>query len=539
MPILKPYKSVIPVTLVLILTVLALPVVAQEPPPELLTPREQAARDRIGPPAPAAPDEGSYTFPTRGVSGIPGFPCYPTVEETLALGQSLATTNANLADWVDAGDSWLKTQGTGGFDLQVLVLTNKSIPGPKPKLFIMTGLHPREYAPVGIAVRFAMQLVANYGVQADETWLLDYHEIHFLFQANPDGRKQAETGLFWRKNANNLFCTDTNSRGVDLNRNFPFMWNCCGGSSGFDCNLTYRGPGAGSEPETMAVINYLRSIFPDQRGPGVNDAAPANATGVFLDLHSFGQQVLWPYGFDATPTPNGTAMQTLGRKLAYSPGYSPEKASQSFNSDGASDDFAYGDLGVAAYTFEVGTTFFESCSFFENTLVPTLLPALITAAKSARTPYLTPSGPDVLTPSVGLTADPNAIVVSGTSDDGLFESSNGVEPIQNVAAAECYIDVPPWEAGAVAIALSASDGSFDASREGFVGTVQVGPLSAGQHILFVRAQDSNGNWGNVTAVFYTKSASGIPAMSWRVLAFLMLILATLGTMAVRWKAAQI
>jgi carboxypeptidase T len=524
--------------LVLIFLCAAYPAIAQEPPPELLTPREQAARDRIGPPAPAGSDEDSYSFPTRGVSGILGFPCYPTVEETLTLGQSLATTKPNLAEWVDAGDSWLKTQAAGGFDLQVLVLTNESIPGPKPKLFIMSGLHPREYAPVGIAVRFAMQLVNNYGVQADETWLLDYHEIHFLFQANPDGRKQAETGLFWRKNANNLFCTDTNSRGVDLNRNFPFMWSCCGGASGFECDLTYRGPGAGSEPETSTVINYLRSIFPDQRGPGVNDAAPANATGVFIDLHSFGQQVLWPYGFDATPTPNGTAMQTLGRKLAYPNGYSPEKASQSFNSDGASDDFAYGDLGVAAYTFEVGTTFFEACSFFENTLVPTLLPALMTAAKSARTPYLTPSGPDVLAPTVGLTADPNAIVVSGTSDDGLFENSNGTEPVQNVAAAECYVDVPPWEVGATAIALSASDGAFDASREDFVGTVSVGALPPGQHILFVRAQDSSGNWGNVSAVFYTKSAGGIPAMSWQGLTMLILSIVALGGMLVRWKTAR-
>ena len=39
--------------------------------------------------------------------------------------------------------------------------------------------------------RFAEQLVAGYGVEADATWLLDFHEIHLLLQTNPDGRKQA------------------------------------------------------------------------------------------------------------------------------------------------------------------------------------------------------------------------------------------------------------------------------------------------------------------------------------------------------------
>jgi hypothetical protein len=31
------------------------------------------------------------------------------------------------------------------------------------------------------------------------TWLLDHHEIHLLLHANPDGRKQAESGKYWRK----------------------------------------------------------------------------------------------------------------------------------------------------------------------------------------------------------------------------------------------------------------------------------------------------------------------------------------------------
>ena len=53
--------------------------------------------------------------------------------------------------------------------------------------------------------------------------------------------------------------TRRNSRGVDLNRNFPYRWR--GGvprSSGY-----YPGPRAASEPETRAAMDFIREIDPD------------------------------------------------------------------------------------------------------------------------------------------------------------------------------------------------------------------------------------------------------------------------------------
>ena len=52
---------------------------------------------------------------------------------------------------------------------------------------------------------------------------------------------------------------------------------------------------------------------------------------------------------------------------------------------------------MASYTFELGTSFFQDCSTFENTILPDNLQALIYAAKVPRTPYMTPAGPDALT----------------------------------------------------------------------------------------------------------------------------------------------
>ena len=94
--------------------------------------------------------------------------------------------------------------------------------------------------------------------------------------------------------------------------------------------------------------------------------------------------MLWPWGFTNIPSPNAAALQTLGRKLAFFNGYTPQQAYWLYTTDGTSDDFAYGELGLAAYTIEMGTTFFQDCSSFESTTIPQNLPALLYTAKAAR-----------------------------------------------------------------------------------------------------------------------------------------------------------
>ena len=435
--------------------------------------------------------------------GIPGFPCYLTVDETFALGASWAADFPDLADWVDIGDSWEKTQSAAeGDDLWVAVLTNKNTSGPKPKLFIMSSVHAREYTPAALSTEFGQYLLGNYGQDADATWLLDENEVHLLLQANPDGRRMAETGLSWRKNTDNDFCGGTNARGIDLNRNFPFQWGCCGGSSGNPCDPTFRGPSAASEPEVQAIRDYVTSIFPDQRGPGINDPAPDDATGIFMDIHSFSELVIWPYGFNSTQAPNGAGLRTLGRKFAFFNGYSPEKASVSFTTDGTTDDFAYGELGIAAFTFELGTTFFQPCQDYTGTILPDNLKALIYAAKAARAPYLSPSGPEVtemgLSSAGILAGDP--LTVTATLDDTRYNQSNGIEASQPIAGAEVYVDVPPWDGG-IPVAMSPADGQYDAAMEMADAGIDTSGLAPGRHIVYVRGQDSSGSFGVFTARF--------------------------------------
>ena len=61
------------------------------------------------------------------------------------------------------------------------------------------------------------------------------------------------------------------------------------GASTNQCDQTYRGPSAKSEPETNIVLNYMKTIFPtNQKGPEPNDQSPDDATGVAIDVHSYG-----------------------------------------------------------------------------------------------------------------------------------------------------------------------------------------------------------------------------------------------------------
>ena len=44
---------------------------------------------------------------------------------------------------------------------------------------------------------------------------------------------------------------------------------------------------------------------------------------------------------------------------------------------GTSADVTYGELGVAAMTFEIGTSFVQCCSCFESTIKPKTLRAVV------------------------------------------------------------------------------------------------------------------------------------------------------------------
>jgi hypothetical protein len=457
-------------------------------------------------------------------ASVPNFTCYRTVEETFADLAALAENAPDLAEWVDIGDSWRKQQSAGGagYDLHVLVLTNELAAGPKPRLFVMAAIHARELTTAEVATRFAEQLVARYGSDPDVTWLLDYTEIHVLAQANPDGRKRAEAeaadptagefeSTLWRKNVNNMACADDRRYGVDLNRNSSFRWASCefgNCSSGDPCSLVYRGMAPASEPETQAIEEYLRVVFADRRGPALTDAAPPDTEGVMISLHSYSELVLFPWGWSGQPAPNDAGLRTLGRKFGYFTGYETCQSGEDnciYMTDGTTDDFSYGELGVASYTFELGTRFFESCSNFEVNILPRTLDALFYAAKVAVQPYRLPAGPDVVAATVtpAIVAAGGPLVLTAQLDDTrtLAQSFFGSEPVQAIAGATYTVDAPSWRAGAAPGASLLPLDIFDSPQESAVAAIDTQGWALGRHTIFVQAADAAGNIGPPTAVF--------------------------------------
>ncbi|MCX7554619.1 M14 family zinc carboxypeptidase [Marinicella sp. S1101] len=450
-----------------------------------------------------------------GLKTIDGFACYRTVTETFAAMDQMLLDYPGLVTLVDIGDSWEKTQNASqGHDMQVVKITNSAITtADKPILYAMGSIHSREYPPAELVTRFAEYLLSEYGDDADVTWLVDHHEIHLLLQGNPDGRivSEGEATAFQRKNYNANHCEGGGGfgdmQGVDMNRNFEFLWNQGTGSSGNDCSSAFRGDTAASEPETQAINNYIQTLFPDDRPDDLVTAAPLTKPGVYLDIHNVAELTLFPWGYadNAGQSPNHVQLQTLARKMSFFTGYRPEQSNASLGgADGASDDNAYGTLGVAAYTIELGEGgFYSSCSSFDNTIWPDNRPAMIYAAKAARMPYVMASGPDVinLPPQPIKVSSGQTFNVSGTATDLQFNNSNGLESTQNISGIKAYLGTPSWSNGATAVDMVASDGVFDSKTEAFNGVLDSSGLSEGRHIVWFEATDSAGVTGVPHAVF--------------------------------------
>ncbi|MCC7354538.1 MAG: hypothetical protein IT330_12385 [Anaerolineae bacterium] len=425
---------------------------------------------------------------------------YRTVEEVTAYLQQVATRYPTLAQRVDYGDSWRKTQDqASGHDLWALRLTNRFIPGPKPVFFLMAAIHARELSTTEIALNFVKYLAEGYGNDPEATWLLDWHEIWVAPVTNPDGRVLAEQGYYQRKNVNNTnggFCltppNESNQYGTDLNRNASFAWRTVGASYN-PCAPIYAGPSAASEPEEQALESLMRTLFADQRGPNLPDPAPDTTQGIMISLHSYGRLVLWPWGFTTDLAPNMADLKRLGDKFAgYNNYYSCQPSVCLYYTSGTTDDWAYGELGIPGFTFELGETFFQPYNDLAQ-MWRDNFPALLYAAKVARTPYLLARGPDAVNLRSVSTAPGLFLTISATISD----TANGDSLI---AAAEAYVDTPPW-AGGTPIALGAADGAFDEVIEVVGGSISVQSAPPGWHLVFVRGQDADGHWGPVSAHF--------------------------------------
>lgn|GEM_PF-727126 len=447
--------------------------------------------------------------------------------------QDINAAYPNLTELIDAGNAWQANHGGYARDIWVLRITNEDPAygdiADKPVFFLYANTHAREVATPELAIRYIHYLLdgyngeGGYGQDADVTWMVNHHAVYVLVSQNPDGHvvNEQNTSANRRKNMNNSAC-GSGTFGVDLNRNHSFLWGCCGGSSSNACDETYRGVAAASEPEVQAFQSYFATIVPDQNGPNGNNtiapASPITTTGVMLSLHSYSDVILWPWYLTGYPAaPNAAQLETIGRKLAFFNGYSPD-GTIGYTVDGATDYWTYGKLGIASFTIEVGGAGYGSCDGFfpqygcidgidgmSRNFWADNKPAFIYLTKIAATPYLTAYGPDALgltlTPAVAAPSQP--VTLTATIADRRY----GGDTLKPIAAAEYFIDAPGADGSGTP--MSVSDGAWGGTSENVQATLDTTGLSIGQHYILVHGMNNENVWGPFTAIFLYVAEPGV------------------------------
>jgi carboxypeptidase T len=486
---------------------------------------------------------------------------YHTVEEMYQFLDQKVTSYPTLVEKVDIGDSWCKTHpglctqpnSWNGFDLFVMHITNRNIAGPKPVFWYDGGIHSREIATPEVAMRFIEYLLSNYDTDADAHWLVDYHDIWVMPMLNPDGHHMNEsngqgTPTLHRRNADrDDGCNTYDQFGTDINRNFPFVWGCCGGSSSSPCSDVYRGPSQMSEEETASMVTKVRSLIPDQRGTNESDPAPITTTGTLINMHSNASLNLYPWGYTTSLAPNRTDLRNIGKHMS-SPNVLPRgngyitcqntDPNCLYVVDGDEKNWVYGELGSPGYSLEVaGEDFFPPYNCLDNGppvctdgdpgigtgIWPMNKGALLYHSKISRTPYLLTRGPDTYASTstpITVTLGTPALVTSTINynwNGVVLSGSEANTYLQNVAVAEYYMDTPPW-AGGTGVPMTAADGSYDSPTEQVQANIATGSLSLGRHIVYVRGRGVNNyegfqSWGPVSAVWLWITGEGSPTVT--------------------------
>ncbi|MFF5716612.1 M14 family metallopeptidase [Streptomyces buecherae] len=220
----------------------------------------------------------------------------------------------------------------------------------EPEVLFTHHQHAREHLTVEMALYLIREFGDKYGSDDRITKAVDGREIWIVPDVNPDGGEYDITGgqyRMWRKNRQPN--QGTNAVGTDLNRNWAYQWACCGGSSPNPRDETYRGKTAESAPEVKVVANFVRS-----RVVGGKQQIKAA-----IDFHTYGELVLWPFGYTEDDTANGMTQDdhdvfaTFGKEMAATNDYTPEQASDLYVTDGSTDDWMWGAHKIFTYTFEM------------------------------------------------------------------------------------------------------------------------------------------------------------------------------------------
>jgi hypothetical protein len=223
--------------------------------------------------------------------------------------QTIANTYPNITQLYDLGHS---VQGRTIWGLKVT--DNPTIEEDEPEVRICGVHHGNEYMGAELSLLLAQFLTQNYTTNSTITTLVNTREIWIIPMVNPDGREMS---------------TRYNANGVDINRDYGYMWGAQGGS-----------PGPFSQPETQTIrMNALENPFV-----------------LSLSFHTSEEIVNYVWNYKHQRVPDNTVVEYLSNKYGSHNGYWVVEGYDWYQTMGDTNDFSYGCRGDIDWTIETPNT---------------------------------------------------------------------------------------------------------------------------------------------------------------------------------------
>ncbi|KAF8817840.1 zinc carboxypeptidase superfamily protein, partial [Cardiosporidium cionae] len=169
-----------------------------------------------------------------------------------------------------------------------------------PEILFTSLHHARESASLTTLLYFCLKILRKYNDNVPQAvYLLERREFWFVPFVNPDGYKAISElkNYAIRKNRRPTCAdplADEKDIGVDLNRNYDFMFSSIEGNV---CNEEYAGTAAFSESETLTIKKLVENYK--------NKTMDFISTGPFktsLNFHSYGREWIHPWNCCANKT---------------------------------------------------------------------------------------------------------------------------------------------------------------------------------------------------------------------------------------------
>jgi len=251
----------------------------------------------------------------------------------------------------------------------------------KPRIVFNSAQHAREWVTITTINYVLNEMVTGYGTNPVLTNLVDKIDWTFIPITNVDGYDFSWGSRMWRKTRK--VNPGSTCIGVDPNRNWVHRWNN-GGSSSNPCSDIFHGPSAGSEPEPRAVANFLRDT-PRVRG--------------YIDIHSYSQLFMCPWGYTAQFPPHYQQMMALINPIvsAIQAKHGRRYTAGSIGSilyiaSGSAVDYGYGALNIIhSYTIELRDTGQYGFILPPNQIIPQgeeFLAGVIVMGEAIHTEYI-------------------------------------------------------------------------------------------------------------------------------------------------------